>query len=138
MSSTPNGLLPNPPKPTPLTSSTSSSLKLQNSLSGGYGSTKIRNPIASLCSGVTYTLTYESQITIDSGGTGLGCRLEIVLDDLQLLVLDGLDRDTSYGTTSTTFIYSGNAKPQGLTFRFICYAPKGLFIVDNVGLVGSG
>lgn len=114
---------------------------MQNSPTGGYGSTYIRQTIPGLCRYVTYTLTYDSQITINGGQPGLECRVEINLNDQQLVYIGPPNGDRppfSYQTRSYDFTYSGNQIPQALTIRFTCTAPSGMYIIDNISLVGSG
>ncbi|KAL8810690.1 MAG: hypothetical protein Q9223_002166 [Gallowayella weberi] len=110
------------------------SLRIPNSAGGGYGETSITQSIPALCPGVSYTLTYNEQITVNQGGTNLGCLVEIGLDDRNL-VFERLTFDVSPRTIMQTFTYSGTEKLQGLTFRFSCGAPYGLMLIDNVSLV---
>ncbi|KAL8807825.1 MAG: hypothetical protein Q9182_000474 [Xanthomendoza sp. 2 TL-2023] len=112
------------------------SLRIPNSAGGGYGETYVTQSIPALCPGVSYTLTYNEQITVNQGGTSLGCLVEIGLDDRNL-VFERLTSDVSPRTITQTFTYSGTKSVQGLTFRFSCEAPYGLMLIDSVSLVAK-
>ncbi|KAL8949184.1 MAG: hypothetical protein Q9222_004679 [Ikaeria aurantiellina] len=117
-------------------------LSVTNGQSGASGYTSVQQPINYLCSGVEYTLTYSSQLTISGGQPGRGCSVYYQLADQQLVYIGPPSGDIppfNYETRSYTFTYysSGTQPRQSLTILLRCNSPAGSYRVDNVSLVGA-
>ncbi|KAI4250520.1 MAG: hypothetical protein L6R40_000119 [Gallowayella cf. fulva] len=116
------------------------SLSVQNLPSGFYGITYIQQPIPALCYGVTYTLTYTSQLTLIGGGPNRDCSVDISISDQQLVYIGPPAGDSppfSKETRSYTFTYYGNRAIQDLTIQTRC-TTTGIYDIDNISLVGTG
>jgi hypothetical protein len=113
---------------------------VSNSVTGGVAGTYFSQAIPGLCYGVSYTLTYTSQISIGGGSPEAGCRVSYDLDDMNLVTIGPPAGDPppfSLETRSVTFNYNGREPSNTLTIGLSCVAPSGSYTVTDVSLVGS-
>lgn len=126
-----------------LITNASSSLTVQNGPiggAGGYGSTYITQPFPSLCRYVYYTLSFDAQTAVYGGQAGLECKLEISIGD-RVIVYNGPGGDLlpfAYQRRTYTILQNRSSGAYALTVRFTCTAPSGVFMIDNISLVGQG
>ncbi|KAL9039881.1 MAG: hypothetical protein Q9214_004699 [Letrouitia sp. 1 TL-2023] len=113
---------------------------IQNGQTGLSGSTYIRQSLPALCPGRTYTLSYESQISINDGSPRQTCSVRIDLRDTSLVYIGPPNGDPppfTYQTRTKEFTYTGSGGPNELKVVFSCDAPQGSYTLDNVSLVGA-
>ncbi|CAF9911455.1 MAG: hypothetical protein HETSPECPRED_000337 [Heterodermia speciosa] len=115
-------------------------LNIASGQSSGFSGTSIKQYLPGLCYGVTFNLTYTSQMTIIGGEPGRACSASYSLASVGQLVYIGPPSGDyppfSTETRSHVFTYYGNGGPDTLTISFSCSAPAGTYTIDAVHLYG--
>ncbi|KAI4117470.1 MAG: hypothetical protein LQ345_002308 [Seirophora villosa] len=89
---------------------------------------------------VYYTLSFDAQTAVYGGQAGLECKLEISIGD-RVVVYNGPGGDLlpfAYQRRTYTILQNRSSGAYALTVRFTCTAPSGVFLIDNISLVGQG